>query len=169
MSSQKLGRQFILPRPCHLNFPLNTRWSAEQARHVVVISVLPHCTVIYTCCPRDHSKQRCFRFNSDCTPYDNADPGPNQRFCRLSSTNIASHTQRNGGAGTNELDDKMLSPSFFFYIVPSSAKICWSYVVFLVFRVKQPVLRPRSFRFFSRSVFVPRPFFSLVTASRTRI
>lgn len=76
--------------PVPFEFPAeHTLARRACARHVVVISVLPQNTVIYACCPRSLLKQRCFPFNSDHTLLDNADPGPNQRFCSLSSKNIA--------------------------------------------------------------------------------
>lgn len=129
----KLGTTVASVPPLPFEFPADHPPAPRaSARHAVVISVLPQSTVIYTCCPRDPSKQRCFRFNSDRTLHNTADSGPSKRFCPLSSKNIASHTQQNG-AGTNELDKCRHLSFFFFYIVPSSAKICWSYVVFLTF------------------------------------
>lgn len=134
--------------PVPFEFPAeHTPARRASAGHVVVISVLPQNTVIYACCPRYLLKHRCFRCNSDRTLLDNADSGPNQRFCSFSSKNIAqSHAAE---WFRDQWTWRQTSQPFFFfpYIVPSSAKICWSYVVFLTFCVKQPVLRPRSFRF----------------------
>lgn len=166
----KLGTTVASVPPLPFEFPADHPPAPRaSARHAVVISVLPQSTVIYTCCPRDPSKQRCFRFNSDRTLHNTADSGPSKRFCPLSSKNIASHTQQNG-AGTNELD-KCRHLSFFF---STSCRLPPKYAGHMLyssrFRVKQTSPTSTQLSFFSRSVCVVlRPFFFLVTASRTRI
>lgn len=174
MSSQKLGRQFILPRPCHLNFPLNTtlerRASEARRSHLRITSVHRN---LYLLSARDQPKQRCFRFHSDCTLKNNADSGPNQRFFAVSHRRISPVTRSEMVVqGPMNLTTKCcrhlfstscrLPPKYAGHMLNSScfASNSQSYVhaAFGFF-----------FRFFSRSVFVPRPFFSLVTASRTRI
>lgn len=155
--------------PVPFEFPAeHTPARRASAGHVVVISVLPQNTVIYACCPRYLLKHRCFRCNSDRTLLDNADSGPNQRFCSFSSKNIAqSHAAE---WFRDQWTWRQTSQPFFFFFLHRAVFRQNMLVICCIPHVLRQTTSPTSTQlsFFSRLVCVPRPFF-LVTASRTRI